>query len=95
MAAGDITARDALPSELGLAERILAATTRLRQLEAPLPYARIDLLPGPDGQPCLLELELTEPSLFFDQAPGSSARLAALLATLPADATVRTRMDRA
>ena len=95
MAAGDITARDPLPSELTLAERILAATTRLRQLEAPLTYARIDLLSGPDGQPCLLELELTEPSLFFDQAPGSAARLAALLAAPPADATVRTRMDRA
>ena len=95
MAAGDITARDPLPSELALAERILAATTRLRQLEAPLTYARIDLLSGPDGQPCLLELELTEPSLFFDQAPGSAARLAALLAATPADATVRTRMDRA
>ena len=95
MAAGDITARDPLPSELTLAERILAATTRLRQLEAPLTYARIDLLSGPDGQPCLLELELTEPSLFFDQAPGSAARLAALLAAPRADATVRTRMDRA
>ena len=81
--------------ELTLAERILAATTRLRQLEAPLTYARIDLLSGPDGQPCLLELELTEPSLFFDQVPGSAARLAALLAAPAADATVRTRMDRA
>lgn len=95
MAAGDITARDALPSELALAERILAATARLRQLDAPLAYARVDLLPGPDGHPCLLELELTEPSLFFDQAPGSAARFAALLADPLADATVRARMDRA
>lgn len=93
MASGDITARAPLASELALAERTLAATTRLRQLEVPLPYARIDLLPGPDGQPCLLELELTEPSLFFDQAPGSASRLAALLAAWPADATVRARMD--
>ena len=95
MAAGDITARDALPSELALADRILTATARLRQLNAPLPYARVDLLPGPDGHPCLLELELTEPSLFFDQAPGSASRLAALLAAWPADGTVRARMDSA
>ena len=94
MAAGDITARDALPSELALADRLLAATARLRQLDGPLPYARVDLLPGPDGHPGLLELELTEPSLFFDQAPGSASRLAALLAAWPADATVRARMDR-
>ena len=53
-----------------------------------------DLLPGPDGHPCLLELELTEPSLFFDQAPGSASRLAALLAAWAADPTVRARMDR-
>lgn len=72
-----------------------AATARLRQLDAPLAYARVDLLPGPDGHPCLLELELTEPSLFFDQAPGSAARFAALLADPLADATVRARMDRA
>ena len=39
-------------------------------------YARVDLLPGPDGTPVLLELELTEPSLFLYTAPGSAERLA-------------------
>ena len=39
-------------------------------------YARIDLIPGPDGAPMLIELELTEPSLFFRYAPGAAERLA-------------------
>ena len=30
-----------------------------------LVYARVDLVPGPDGSPTLLELELTEPSMFL------------------------------
>lgn len=92
MALGEIVATVATPAEQALAERVLAATTRLRQLETPLPYARIDLLTGADGQPYLLELELTEPSLFFAQAPGSAARFAAVLASQLADGTVRARM---
>ena len=43
--------------------------------EVPL-YARVDLLAGPDGQPVVLELELVEPSLFFDQGEGSARRFA-------------------
>lgn len=92
MALGGIAACTATPAQQALAERILAATARLRQLDAPLAYARIDLLTGADGQPCLLELELTEPSLFFAQAPGSVAFFAEVLADRLADATVRARM---
>ena len=44
--------------------------------EAPLAYARVDLIRDADGAPRLLELELTEPSLFFPFAPGSAARFA-------------------
>jgi hypothetical protein len=40
----------------------------------PLLYARVDLLPG--DEPALLELELTEPSLFFAHAPGAAERFA-------------------
>ena len=47
--------------------------------EAPLAYARVDLIRAPDGSPCLLELELTEPSLFFTFAEGSAERFAASL----------------
>ena len=38
-----------------------------------LSYARVDLLPGPDG-PLLLEVELTEPSLFLQHAPDTAMR---------------------
>ncbi|HET6529260.1 MAG TPA: hypothetical protein VFH03_01385 [Actinoplanes sp.] len=39
-------------------------------------YARVDLIPGPDGAPLLAELELTEPSLFLRWAPHAGPRLA-------------------
>jgi hypothetical protein len=42
--------------------------------EVPL-YARVDLV-DLDGQPCLMELELIEPSLYFSFAPASADRLA-------------------
>ena len=67
-----ITAREASAAELAVAERVLAAVPG----GADLLYARVDLLPGPDGRPVLLELELTEPSLFLWTAPGSADRLA-------------------
>lgn len=79
-ALGDITPRDADPDERALAELALSAVARRLQLEQPLPYARIDLIRDDHGLPTLLELELTEPSLFFDQAPGSADQFAAVLA---------------
>jgi len=42
---------------------------------APL-YARIDLVADGAGRPVVLELELTEPSLFLPQAPEAAATLA-------------------
>jgi hypothetical protein len=45
----------------------------------PLVYARIDLLPGPDG-PVVIEVELTEPSLFLSYADGAADRLADAIA---------------
>lgn len=42
-------------------------------------YARVDLVPGPDG-PLLLELELAEPSLFLSHEAGAPTRLAAAIA---------------
>jgi hypothetical protein len=66
-----ITPRTPAAQERQIGDRVLAA------LPFPTPlYARVDLLPSPDGEPRLLELELTEPSLFFAQAPGAAARLA-------------------
>lgn len=72
-----ITPREPSAAEIDVAHRALAAIPG----GAPL-YARVDLLPSPQG-PQLLELELTEPSLFFDHAPGSAERfVAAIEATL-------------
>ena len=39
-------------------------------------YARVDLISGPDGAPQLLELELTEPSLFLEHDADAAGRLA-------------------
>jgi hypothetical protein len=39
-------------------------------------YGRADLLRDGRGRPALLELELIEPLLFLDRAPGSAGRLA-------------------
>jgi len=47
---------------------------------ADLLYGRVDLVPGTDGEPLLLELELAEPSYFVGQAPGSADRFAAAVA---------------
>lgn len=66
--------------EKTLAESVLAAMAGHLDLDAPLPYARVDLIRDADGSPRLLELELCEPSLFFDHAPGSADRFVALLA---------------
>ena len=43
-------------------------------------YARVDLIPDADGRPCLLELELAEPSLFLSHSVGAADRLAAAIA---------------
>jgi glutathione synthase/RimK-type ligase-like ATP-grasp enzyme len=56
-----------------VAERVMAA------FDEPLLYARVDLLPGPDG-PLLLELELTEPYLFLGTSDGAADRFAAAIA---------------
>jgi hypothetical protein len=47
---------------------------------SPLLYARVDLIRAADGSPRVLELELTEPSLFFDHAPGTATRFARAVA---------------
>jgi hypothetical protein len=59
--------------EAALAEQLL-------ELYPDLLYARVDLAPGFDGRPCLMELELVEPSLFLRQHPPALDRLCAALA---------------
>jgi glutathione synthase/RimK-type ligase-like ATP-grasp enzyme len=61
-------------AERDAAARVLAAAP------GDLLYARVDLIPGPDGAPLLVELELTEPSLFLAHAPGAAERFADAIA---------------
>ncbi|MFT3907002.1 MAG: EAL domain-containing protein [Steroidobacteraceae bacterium] len=67
-----ITPREPSAAERALAVQVLAALP----FAVPL-YARIDLIQGDDGQPRLLELELTEPSLFLKHGAGAAERCAA------------------
>ncbi|MAL03294.1 MAG: hypothetical protein CL625_03315 [Arenimonas sp.] len=67
------------PREPSDAELALAASVLASLPFDTLAYARVDLLPSPTG-PQLLELELTEPSVFLPYGDGSAARFARVLA---------------
>lgn len=86
----DIAPREPSDAEREVAERVLDAVPFDR---ASLLYARVDLIPDGSGRPVLLELELTEPSLFLAHADGAPARLAeAILAQVgasPSSGTAR------
>lgn len=71
-----IEPRAASAAERAVAERVLAyAVERF----GPPAYARIDLVQDAAGDPVLLELELTEPSLFFGGEPGRLSEFAAAI----------------
>lgn len=72
-----ISLRSPEPAEWAVAEQGLEAVPGG---PSRLLYARIDLVPGPAGAPVLLELELTEPSLFLTHSPGAAQRFAAAIA---------------
>ena len=62
-------------AQLELAESVFAAiATSAPAAPTPL-YARIDLVDDAAGRPVVLELELTEPSLFLPQAPEAAGSL--------------------
>jgi len=73
-----IEARTPSEAELEVARRALALIPGGAKR---LLYARVDLVPGPDGAPLLLELELTEPSLFLRYTDGAAPRLADAILT--------------
>ena len=54
-----------LPSLADFARRVLAAAP-------PVLYARVDTVPAPDGEPLLIELEVTEPFLFLQHHPDAA-----------------------
>ncbi|MFI5484362.1 RimK family alpha-L-glutamate ligase [Micromonospora echinaurantiaca] len=74
----EISARTATEEQLAVAEKTLAAVPGGAER---LLYARVDLIPGADGAPVLVELELTEPSLFLGHADGAPERLATAIRT--------------
>lgn len=69
-----IEQRAATPAEMAIGEQVVA---RL----APTAYARIDLLPTAAG-PLVLEVEVTEPSLYLDLDDHAPARAAAVFRSL-------------
>ena len=69
----EVAARQPTPAEREVAARALAAVPGG---PARLLYARVDLLPNDAGDPVVIELELTEPSLWLSSAPGAADRLA-------------------
>lgn len=76
-----VTARRASDEVVALAATALAAVARVAPAHrAPLLYARVDTVPGRDGRPLVLEVELTEPSLFLAHAPGAVDRFADAIA---------------
>ncbi len=66
-----ITPRLPSESERQVADAAIAASG------PQLLYGRVDLVPGADGQPQVLELELAEPSYFVAQSEGAADRFAA------------------
>lgn len=69
-----ITPRTPSPAQLELSASVLAMTEEILGLDAPPLYARVDLVTAADGSPLLIELELTEPSVFLAQSDGGADR---------------------
>ena len=74
----DIAPRRANEQERELGDEVMAFVTR-RFGRAPL-YARVDMVRGSAGTPVLMELELTEPSLFLHTDAGAATRFASAVA---------------
>ena len=72
----EMSPRQPDPAESRLASAVLERFSA--EVCAPL-YARVDLLRSDGGEPCILELELIEPSLFLDHHPAAIDRLVGLL----------------
>ena len=69
--------REARPDELALGAQVLSCLPFAMPL-----YARVDLLHDGNAAPCVLEVELAEPSLYLGYSPQAPARLANALLVL-------------
>jgi O-ureido-D-serine cyclo-ligase len=80
-AAEQITPRTPSDQEIAIARDALAAMP----FANPLLYARVDLINDDTGSPRVLELELTEPSVFLAHARGAAERFVqAIMRRVPA-----------
>ncbi len=70
-----ITPRAPTAAQLDVADQVLAALPSSLGTAKSLAYARVDLVTDRDGAPRVIELELTEPSLFLDHADDGAERL--------------------
>jgi glutathione synthase/RimK-type ligase-like ATP-grasp enzyme len=76
---GRLFAPEVITPAVPASEDRAAAERLLDTLQWPrteLLYARVDIVHGDNGQPFLLEVELTEPSLYFGFGDGSADRFA-------------------
>ena len=71
---GDLRPVMATPAQRDAAQAVFDAVPGLVPGALPVLYARIDPVGDESGRPVLLELELTEPSLFLPQAPPTALR---------------------
>jgi hypothetical protein len=79
---GDLRPTEPTAAQREVAQAVFDAVPGLVGVDGPPLYARIDLVQDADGRPVVLELELTEPSLFLPQAPAAATTLARAAAAL-------------
>lgn len=75
----DMSPREPSRAERELADAVVAVVPSLvpgYDAAEPLLYTRVDLLPDEDGHPVVLEVEVTEPSLFLRLGAGAVDRFA-------------------
>lgn len=75
-------ATETMATRQASAEEVAVATAALTAVPGGpgrLLYARVDLIPDADGRPTVIEVEVTEPSLFLDLGDGAVDRFAAAI----------------
>ena len=80
-----MSTRTASDAELAVARAALEAVAATVPAGDDLLYARVDLIPDPDGRPTVVEVEVTEPSLFLELGDDAVGRFAEAIAAVAAD----------